>query len=38
MDETAYLMSTDANRKHLLQAIADVDEGKNMVDVPLETD
>jgi hypothetical protein len=35
MDETAYLMSTDANRKHLLQAIADVDEGKNMIDVPL---
>jgi predicted transposase YbfD/YdcC len=37
MDETAYLMSTDANRKHLLQAIADVDAGKNMVEVPLET-
>jgi hypothetical protein len=37
MDETAYLMSTDANRTHLLRAIAEVEEGKNMIDVPLET-
>jgi len=37
MDETAYLTSTEANRTHLLQAIAEVEEGKNMVDIPLET-
>ena len=35
-DETAYLMSTSANREHLLRAIADVNRRENIVSVPLD--
>lgn len=36
MDETEYLMSTNANREYLLKAIAEVNAGKNLVSVPIE--
>jgi len=35
-DETAYLLRTEANRQHLLAALADVETGRNLVTVPLE--
>ncbi|PIY37163.1 MAG: hypothetical protein COZ06_33470 [Armatimonadetes bacterium CG_4_10_14_3_um_filter_66_18] len=30
-DETAYLLASPANRDHLLRAVADVEEGRNLV-------
>lgn len=33
MDETEYLMSSAANREHLDRAIADIRDGKNVVEV-----
>ena len=35
-DETAYLLSTPANREHLLRAIADVNNRENLVSVPID--
>ncbi len=35
-DETAYLLSLAANREHLLQAVADVENGRNIVVPPQE--
>lgn len=31
MDETEYLLSSEANRRELLEAIEDIKEGKNLV-------
>ncbi len=36
-DETAYLLHSNANREHLLQAIEHVDNGENLVEVALDT-
>jgi antitoxin YefM len=36
-DETEHLLSTDANREHLLSAIDDISNNKNLVDVPVES-
>jgi antitoxin YefM len=36
VDETQYLMRSEANRRHLLQAIQDVKEGKNLMPVDLQ--
>ncbi|MBM3878427.1 MAG: hypothetical protein FJ387_01720 [Verrucomicrobia bacterium] len=33
-DETAYLLKSEANRRHLLEALADVEAGRNLVTVP----
>ncbi len=35
VDETAYLMSTSANRKHLLNAIKNIEARKNVVTVDI---
>ena len=35
-DETAYLLKSEANRKHLLAALADVEAGRNLVAVKPE--
>ena len=32
-DETTYLLKTAANRRHLLEAVADVEAGRNLVTV-----
>ena len=32
-DETEYLLKTDANRKHLLKAIKNVESKKNLIEV-----
>lgn len=36
VDETAYLMATDANKKRLLKAIDDVEHRSGLVEVNLE--
>ncbi|MBI3194346.1 MAG: hypothetical protein HYZ34_07770 [Ignavibacteriae bacterium] len=36
IDETEYLFRSPANKKHLLKAIEDVEQGKNLIQVPLE--
>lgn len=36
-DETAYLMSSAANRKHLLNAIKNIENGTNLVTVDIAT-
>ena len=36
VDETAYLMSTEANRRRLLQAIENVKNGTNLITVNLD--
>jgi hypothetical protein len=35
-DDTRYLLSSEANRKHLEEALADVNAGRNLTDVPVE--
>lgn len=35
VDETAYLMSSAANRRHLLQAIKNIEQGTNLVTVDI---
>ena len=35
-DETSYLLRTEANRRHLLEAVADVEAGRNLVSVSLD--
>jgi antitoxin YefM len=35
-DETAYLMSNEANRQRLLKAVNDIDQRHNLVEVDLE--
>ncbi len=37
VDETAYLLQSDANRKQLLQAIEHVNNGENLIEVGLDT-
>jgi len=37
VDETAYLLHSDANRAHLLQAIERVNDDENLVKVELDT-
>ena len=34
VDETAHLLRSEANREHLLRALADVEAGRNLVTVP----
>jgi antitoxin YefM len=34
-DETAYLMSNEANRQHLLKAVNDIEQRHNLVEVDL---
>ncbi|MEZ4866793.1 MAG: hypothetical protein R3C14_36065 [Caldilineaceae bacterium] len=36
VDETAYLLSTVANRKHLLSAIKNIESGTNLVTVDID--
>jgi antitoxin YefM len=36
VDETKYLLGNEANRSHLLRAIQNVEERKNLVEVNLE--
>ena len=36
VDETEYLLSNPANREHLLRAIKNVEEGRNLITVQLE--
>ncbi|MFZ0544061.1 MAG: hypothetical protein WAM60_01395 [Candidatus Promineifilaceae bacterium] len=36
VDETAYLLRSDANREHLLQAIEHVNNGDNLVELELD--
>ena len=35
-DETAYLLRSEANRMRLVQAISNFENGKNLVEVPLD--
>jgi hypothetical protein len=35
LDETAYLLSSDANRRSLLEAVTDIDAGRNLVEPAL---
>jgi len=37
VDETAYLLHSDANRDRLLQAVENVNDGENLVEVELDT-
>jgi len=37
VDETAYLLHSDANRERLLQAVEHVNDGENLVEVELDT-
>ncbi|MCP5098966.1 MAG: hypothetical protein GY943_25725 [Chloroflexi bacterium] len=37
VDETAYLLQSDANKERLLQAIENIDNGKNLVEIDLDT-
>jgi len=36
VDETAYLLRLEPNRRRLLQAIKNIDHGENLVEVPLD--
>lgn len=36
VDETDYLLRSEPNRRRLLQAIKNIDNGKNIVEIPLE--
>jgi antitoxin YefM len=36
VDETAYLLRSEANRVRLLQAVQNINDGQNTVEVPLE--
>ena len=36
VDETAYLSQSETNRQHLLAAIRNVEQGKNLIEVSLE--
>ena len=36
VDETAYLMQSEPNRKRLLQAVQNINNGQNLVEVPLD--
>ena len=36
VDETDYLLRSEPNRRRLLQAIKNIDSGKDMVEVPLD--
>jgi len=36
-DETAYLLSTPANQEHLLGALDDIRNKRNLVEVPIES-
>jgi antitoxin YefM len=36
MDETEYLMSSKANHKHLLRAIDNIENNRNLIEVPFE--
>lgn len=36
LDETEYLMSSAANRKHLLNAIKNIENGKNLVTLDMD--
>lgn len=35
-DETEYLLSTNANREHLLKAVKDINNNENLVNVKME--
>ena len=37
IDETEYLLHGEANRARLLQAVRNIENGQNLVDVPLDT-
>lgn len=37
VDETAYLLQSDANRERLLAAKANIEKGTNLIEVPLES-
>lgn len=37
IDETEYLLQGQANRARLLQAVRNIENGQNLVDVPLDT-
>lgn len=37
VDETQYLLRGEANRVRLLQAVKNIENGQNLVDVPLDT-
>lgn len=36
VDETAYLLRSEANRMRLAQAISNIENGKNLVEVPVD--
>ncbi len=36
VDETAYLLQAEPNRKRLLQAVQNINSGQNLVEVPLD--
>lgn len=37
IDETEYLLQGQANRARLLQAVKNIENGQNLVDMPLDT-
>ena len=37
VDETAYLLQTEANRTHLLRAVQNINDQRSLVDVQLDT-
>lgn len=37
VDETEYLLSTDANREHLLQAIKSIESGEGLVSMSVDS-
>ena len=37
IDDTEYLLQSQANREHLLRAIKDVEEGKNLIEVDMSS-
>jgi antitoxin YefM len=37
VDETEYLLRTQANRTRLMQAVSNIENGKNLVKVPTDT-
>lgn len=36
VDETSYLLRSDANRRHLLQAVENIERGHNLIEVTEE--